>query len=180
MRLVVLSGPSAVGKDKIVGAALELWGSVSITPLTTRSPRPTETDGAEYRFVSVAAFQRLILSDSLLVWDYLFDNYYGYGLDLAAAPAAQSSNLVVVHCLARMALRLRAMIPDTVLVYLGSSDFALLDQRLAQRSISREEFQLRVKHRDEEATHAPMFDLIIEDAAEMKSSDALAMIATVL
>ncbi|MGB6277687.1 MAG: guanylate kinase, partial [Rhodococcus sp. (in: high G+C Gram-positive bacteria)] len=66
-RLVVLSGPSGVGKSSVVrlvrSALPELVFSVSVT---TRSPRPGEVDGQDYHFVSADEFDRMIADDELL------------------------------------------------------------------------------------------------------------------
>src|SRR5699024_1749442 len=68
-RVVVLSGPSAVGKSSVVRCLRErvpdLYFSVSAT---TRAPRPGEVDGIDYRFVTPAEFDRLIEADALLEW----------------------------------------------------------------------------------------------------------------
>jgi guanylate kinase len=68
-RLVVLAGPTAVGKGTVAAAIRELhpdvWMSVSAT---TRPPRPGEIDGVHYRFVSDAEFDRMIADDELLEW----------------------------------------------------------------------------------------------------------------
>jgi len=68
-RLVVLAGPTAVGKGTVAAemraAHPDLWMSVSAT---TRAPRPGEIDGVHYRFVSDAEFDRMIAEDELLEW----------------------------------------------------------------------------------------------------------------
>ncbi|MEI8261245.1 MAG: guanylate kinase, partial [Actinomycetes bacterium] len=67
--LIVVSGPSGVGKSTVVAEALtrepSIWLSVSAT---TRSPRPGEVDGREYFFVPPEQFDRLIADDGLLEW----------------------------------------------------------------------------------------------------------------
>ncbi|WP_084101923.1 guanylate kinase [Demequina sp. NBRC 110051] len=68
-RLVVLAGPTAVGKGTLVRALKErhpdVWLSVSAT---TRAPRPGETDGVEYHFVTPSEFDAMIEADELLEW----------------------------------------------------------------------------------------------------------------
>ena len=67
--MVVLSGPSAVGKSTVVRCLRDripdLYFSVSAT---TRAPRPGEVDGVDYRFVSAEQFQQLIDAGELLEW----------------------------------------------------------------------------------------------------------------
>ncbi|WP_181310774.1 guanylate kinase [Nocardioides campestrisoli] len=68
-RLVVLAGPTAVGKGTVAAAVRtehpEVWISVSAT---TRAPRPGEVDGVHYHFVSEEEFDRLVAEDQLLEW----------------------------------------------------------------------------------------------------------------
>ena len=76
--LVVVSGPSGVGKSTVVARVLELepriWLSVSAT---TRAPRSGEQDGREYFFVDNAEFDRLVATDGLLEWAAFAGNRYG-------------------------------------------------------------------------------------------------------
>ncbi len=68
-RLVVLAGPTAVGKGTVAACVREqhpdIWISVSVT---TRRPRPGEVDGLHYHFVDDAEFDRLVAADGLLEW----------------------------------------------------------------------------------------------------------------
>ena len=77
-RLTVLSGPSGVGKGTVVAEVRrrhpDVWVSVSAT---TRRPRPGETHGVHYHFVSDAEFDRLIATDGLLEWAEYAGNRYG-------------------------------------------------------------------------------------------------------
>ena len=70
--------PSGAGKSSLVGALLERDPSLTLSiSCTTRAPRPGEEDGREYRFISVADFQALRASDSLLEWAEVHGNFYG-------------------------------------------------------------------------------------------------------
>ena len=94
-RVVVLSGPSAVGKSTVVArvrAALpDLFFSVSATTL---APRPGEVDGRDYHFVDAAEFDRMIADDELLEWAEIHGGLQRSGtparpvLDALAAAAA--------------------------------------------------------------------------------------------
>ena len=68
-RLVVLVGPSAVGKSTVVRCIRERVGDLMFSvSATTRAPRPGEVDGKDYHFVSAAEFDRMIAADELLEW----------------------------------------------------------------------------------------------------------------
>ena len=93
-RLVVLSGPSGVGKSsvvRLVRAALpDLVFSVSVT---TRSPRPGEIDGQDYHFVSAEEFDRMIADGELLEWASIHGGLQRSGTPTAPArPGSTSRN----------------------------------------------------------------------------------------
>jgi guanylate kinase len=149
--LVVLSGPSGVGKSTVVKALRaehpEVWLSVSAT---TRFPRPGETDGVHYRFVSREEFAELVESGGLLEWAEFAGNLYGTPrqpvLDHLAA-----GRPVVLEIDLQGARQVRALMPGAKLVFLappswdelvrrltgrGTEDAAVVEKRLA---VAREE-----------------------------------------
>ena len=149
--LVVLSGPSGVGKSTVVKALRaehpEVWLSVSAT---TRFPRPGETHGVHYRFVSREEFAELVESGGLLEWAEFAGNLYGTPrqpvLDHLAA-----GRPVVLEIDLQGARQVRALMPGAKLVFLappswdelvrrltgrGTEDAAVVERRLA---VAREE-----------------------------------------
>ena len=76
-KLVVITGPSGVGKSTIVRQALERTGAQFSVSATTRQPRAGETDGREYRFVDTATFEAMIERGELLEWAKVYGQYYG-------------------------------------------------------------------------------------------------------
>ena len=144
--LVVLSGPSGVGKSTVVKALRaehpEVWLSVSAT---TRFPRPGETHGVHYRFVSRQEFAELVESGGLLEWAEFAGNLYGTPrqpvLDNLAA-----GRPVVLEIDLQGARQVRALMPGAKLVFLvppswdelvrrltgrGTEDAAVVERRLA-------------------------------------------------
>src|SRR5437588_12813042 len=102
--LVILSGPSGVGKSRLIDLACVSFGFRPAVPVTTRPIRPGEREGADYEYVSKDQFRQLIQKGVMLDWDFALQNYYGYRLDLLQRTAAGEN--VIVHALARMAIRI--------------------------------------------------------------------------
>jgi guanylate kinase len=131
--LVVLSGPSGVGKSTVVKALRaehpEVWLSVSAT---TRFPRPGETHGVHYRFVSREEFAELVESGGLLEWAEFAGNLYGTPrqpvLDNLAA-----GRPVVLEIDLQGARQVRALMPGAKLVFLAPPSWDELVRRLTGR-----------------------------------------------
>ena len=80
--LLVVSGPSGVGKTSLVHRLLERTARLRLSiSYTTRVPRPGERDGVDYYFISEAEFEKRIADDSLVEYAQVFGNYYGTGRD---------------------------------------------------------------------------------------------------
>ncbi len=77
-KLIVITGPSGVGKGTIVRSLLENHPQLDLSiSATTRNPRPGEVDGQDYYFMSKAAFQQAIAESNFLEWAEYAGNYYG-------------------------------------------------------------------------------------------------------
>ena len=95
--LIILSGPSGVGKGTIRkkimdNPELNLVYSIS---LTTRSPRNEEVDGVDYRFVSRSTFEKYIKEDNLLEWAEFVGNYYGTPKDWVEEQRNLGKNVIL-------------------------------------------------------------------------------------
>jgi guanylate kinase len=134
-RVVVLSGPSAVGKSTLVRCLREripdLRFSVSAT---TRAPRPDEVDGVDYHFVTPGRFQQLIDDGALLEWAEIHGGLHRSGT-LAApvrdATAAGYPVLIEVDLAGARAVK-QAM-PEAVTVFLAPPSWEALEARLIGR-----------------------------------------------
>ncbi|OBH29536.1 guanylate kinase [Mycobacterium sp. E342] len=133
--MVVLSGPSAVGKSTVVRCLREripdLHFSVSAT---TRSPRPGEVDGVDYHFVSPARFQQLIDDGALLEWAEIHGGLHRSGTlaePVREATAAGIPVLIEVDLAGARAVK-RAM-PEAITVFLAPPSWEDLEARLVGR-----------------------------------------------
>jgi guanylate kinase len=134
-RVVVLSGPSAVGKSTLVRCLREripnLHFSVSAT---TRAPRPGEVDGVDYQFVSPGRFQELIDQGALLEWAEIHGGLHRSGTlaePVRAATAAGLPVLIEVDLAGARAVK-RAM-PEAIAVFLAPPSWEDLQARLLGR-----------------------------------------------
>lgn len=134
-RVVVLSGPSAVGKSSVVRRLRdempELHFSVSAT---TRLPRPGEVDGVDYHFVSGERFQELIDNGDLLEWAEIHGGLQRSGTParpVAEASAAGHPVLIEVDLAGARAVK-KAM-PESITVFLAPPSWEALENRLTGR-----------------------------------------------
>jgi guanylate kinase len=142
-RLVVLSGPSAVGKSTVVAHMRaqhpEVWLSVSAT---TRHPRPGEIDGKHYRFVDQHQFDKLIANDELLEWAEFAGNRYGTPRQAVLDKlAAHEPTLLEIDV--QGARQVRRAMPDALLVFLAPPSWDELVRRLVGRGTETEEVRER-------------------------------------
>lgn len=131
--LTVLSGPSGVGKGSVVKVLRSrhphVWLSTSVT---TRSPRPGETDGVEYHFVSPTAFDHMVASAQLLEYDAHMGA--SYGTPRRPVEEQLAAGVPVLLEIDLMGARqVRAAMPDAQLVFLAPPSFDELARRLVGR-----------------------------------------------
>jgi guanylate kinase len=133
--LLVLSSPSGAGKTtlsrRLLGADTGLRMSVSVT---TRSPRPGEVEGHDYRFIDVAEFERLEDAGELLEWAHVHGNLYATPkAPVAAALAAGEDMLFDIDWQGARQLKQR-LGADVVLVFILPPGGKILEQRLKARN----------------------------------------------
>ena len=134
-RVVVLSGPSAVGKSSVVRCLREripnLHFSVSAT---TRSPRPGEVDGVDYHFVSPARFRQLIEEGALLEWAEIHGGLQRSGTLAEPVRAATAAGLpVLIEVDLAGARAVKQAMPEAITVFLAPPSWADLEARLVGR-----------------------------------------------
>jgi guanylate kinase len=134
-RVVVLSGPSAVGKSTVVRCLREripnLHFSVSAT---TRAPRPGEVDGVDYHFVSRERFQHLINQGALLEWADIHGGLHRSGTPAEPVRAAAAAGLpVLIEVDLAGARAIKNAMPEAITVFLAPPSWEDLQARLVGR-----------------------------------------------
>jgi guanylate kinase len=163
-RLIVLAGPSGVGKSSIVAglrAALpELHFSVSAT---TRAPRAGEVDGRDYRFVGPAGFDALIARGELLEWAEIHGGLQRSGTPRAPVEEALAAGRpVLVEVDLQGARAVKAAMPESVTVFVAPPTLDELARRLRGRGTETEaQFARRLQTAQEEMGSRHEFDVVV-------------------
>ena len=138
VQIIVLSGPSGVGKTTIVEALLpqfpEIVRSVSVT---TRRPRTGEVDGVDYHFLSKSDFEDLIQRNELVEWTSYGDNYYGT-LHSTLEAVTNAGQDVVLTIDVDGAVQLKELGLSCLLIFVLPPSFSALENRLRHRQTDTE------------------------------------------
>ena len=145
--LVVLSGPSGVGKGTVVAQAMAAPGETAArlrrsVSVTTRPPRSDEVDGEHYFFRSPAQFDALVQQGALLEWAAYLDQRYGTPKEWVDQQLASGYD-VVLEIEVNGAMQVRRSRPDAVLIYMLPPSVEELRRRLVGRGSDSEETQQR-------------------------------------
>ncbi|ROP66625.1 guanylate kinase [Curtobacterium sp. PhB115] len=143
-KLVVLAGPTAVGKGTVSAHIREQYPDVNLSvSATTRKPRPGEVDGVHYYFVDDAEFDRMIRDRELLEWATVH-NSYRYGTPRPPIDRAlDAGEKVMLEIDLQGARQVRDAMPEAVLVFLLPPTWEELVRRLIGRGTESPEEQAR-------------------------------------
>lgn len=172
-RLIVLTGPSGVGKGTLMRSLLqrhpELYYSISAT---TRSPRPGEIDGKNYYFIKRSKFEKLVAEGEFLEWAEFAGNNYGTPRE-AVLNQIHSGKLVILEIELEGARQIRASFPSAFSIFILPPSFDELEKRIRSRAQDSEEaIARRLLRAQEEIQAANEFDIkIVNDDFETALND---------
>ncbi|HUY09652.1 MAG TPA: guanylate kinase [Candidatus Dormibacteraeota bacterium] len=178
-RLIVLSGPSGVGKDTVIEELMPLRPALRRpTAYTTRLPRPGEVDGRDYSFVDLAAFEAMETSGRFLETASVHGHRYGTAR-ARVEELLESGYDVLLKLDVQGAAQLRAAGADAAFVFLAPPSRDALVQRLLQRETeSAEELAVRTKDADRELAEASWYHhVVVNDEVARAAQEIAAILA---
>jgi guanylate kinase len=160
--MVVISGPSGVGKDVLIQRMKEQgWPFHFVVTVTNRPQRPNEVNGVNYHFVSTDEFQRMIDRGELLEYAKVYGEYKGVPKQ-QVRDALVTGQDVVMRLDVQGAATVRRLVPDAVLIFLtASSEEELISRLKARRTESPEQLKVRLDTSRREMERLPEFDYVV-------------------
>lgn len=173
--LVVISGPSGVGKGTVRKALFEMpnHNLVYSVSMTTRKQRPGEVDGKDYYFVSKEEFEEKIKNGKLLEHAEFVGNYYGTPLD-KVNERLNDGQEVVLEIEVEGAQQVKEKMPDCVMIFIAPPSKEALYNRLKKRGTESEEIiQQRIQKANREFKKAYLYDYIVVNDEVKNAADRI-------
>lgn len=160
--LIVISGPSGVGKDSVIRRMKERHLPVYfVVTATTRPPRDDEVEGIDYFFLTQDQFASMIENDELLEYAYVYNDYKGIPRS-QVSKALASGDDVIMRLDVQGSASIRKLCPEAVLIFLTVQDEEELVQRLTRReSETPDELNMRIAVARQEFRRIHEFDYVL-------------------
>lgn len=168
--LVVISGPSGVGKDAVLNRLKDKGYPLHfVVTATTRLKRNNEVDGRDYHFIDANKFQNLLTSGEFVEASNVYGNWYGVPKKEIESALKKGMD-VIVKVDIQGALKIKSIFPRAILIFLSPPSFQELTERLKGRnSDSQKDIEIRIATANKELTAANQFKYILinhQDAIE--------------
>jgi guanylate kinase len=178
--MVVISGPSGVGKDAVVRAMQNRGQPFHfVVTMTSRPPRPGEVDGVDYFFTSRKKFEQMIAAGEFMEYALVYQDYKGIPKEQIRRALASGKD-VILRVDVQGAATMRRLIPEAVLVYLIPTDENEWLERLSSRKTETpESLALRIQTARSEMEHLGRFDYVVVNADDRLEEAAETIIAII-
>lgn len=160
--LIVVSGFSGAGKGTLMKQLVHSYDNYALSvSMTTRSPRPGETDGKEYFFVGKEEFEKKIEEQGLIEYACYCDNYYGTPKEYVEKQLEKGKD-VILEIEIQGALKVKEQFPTALLLFVMPPSAQELKKRLLGRGTETPEvIDKRLKRAAEEAEGIENYDFIV-------------------
>ncbi len=178
--LVVLSGPSGVGKDAALMRMRELGFPFHfVVTATDRPQRPGEIPGVDYHFLSTERFQSLIADNQFVEWAEVYGQLKGIPKS-EIGEGLRSGKDVVLRIDVQGAATVRQLAPDAILIFMVPAEFDELRTRLQwRRTDSPEQLERRLVTAQHELSHIDAFDYVVVNG-ENRLDEAVGQIRSII
>jgi len=171
--LIVVTGPSGVGKGTVVERLMEdVAGIKRSVSATTRTMRPNEKEGVDYFFRTPAEFKRMVDENTFMEWAEFAGNLYGTP-KLWVEQQLQAHQDIILEIEVQGAKQIKEKCPDAVLIFLSPPSFTELEARLRRRGTETpERLAQRLKKAEVEMTEKALFQYeVVNDVVEEAVND---------
>lgn len=160
--LIIISGPSGVGKGTVCDALLCKYSGIALSiSATTRKPRSSDTDGVNYYFKSEDEFKQMIENDEFLEWAVYNGNYYGTPLAPVLTQLGGGTD-VLLEIDVQGALNVMKKYPDGIFIFIAPPTVGDLRKRLTGRGTeSDDEINRRIAAAESELNQKDKYDYIV-------------------
>jgi guanylate kinase len=168
--IVVISGPSGVGKDAVITKLSYRRSDLyRVITTTTRPKRTDELDKKDYNFISKTKFINMINRDEFLEWSKVYNHYYGIPIKQVTT-AIGKYNTVIIKVDVQGARKLRRIILNAIFIFIMPSSFEELAKRLKKRGNSSDkDLVLRIKKAKSEINNLSIFDYAVTNKNDLLS-----------
>lgn len=176
--MIVVSAPSGAGKSTICSEILRLLpNSAFSVSVSTRKPRPSETEGKDYYFISDEKFRDMVMKNELAEWALVHDHYYGTPKRFLEDTILSGKD-IILDVDVQGGKRIKQIHPDCVSIFIMPPSWEVLEQRLRSRGEDDDDtIRRRLENAKGEFAYVGDYNyLVINDKLEESVNLAMAVI----
>lgn len=183
-KIIVITAPSGAGKTSITKYLMQQIPQLSFSiSATTRSPRPNETDGKDYYFITAESFKNKIDAGEFIEWEMVYEGMYYGTLKTEINNIWQRAQVPVLDIDVKGALHIKELFPDqTITLFIAPPSVAILRERLQKRGTETPaSLERRIDKANEELSFQDKFDhVILNDQLDIACKQAYTIVQNFL
>lgn len=179
--IMVISGPSGVGKDAVIKGLREVRENLHfVVTATSRPKRPGEVDGKDYFFVTKEKFLSMVEGDELLEHALVYGDYKGIPKQQIREAMAKGYDIVLRVDIQGAATLRRILGQSAVFVFVvAESEYAMVNRLIDRKTETTEALMVRIATAREEVRHARNFDYVVVNA-EGRLENAVKLVESII